>query len=134
MFGRSDADLDYLAPQCNPGDQVLECFGPFQRIESRPATGESGSLADVHHARIRITIITLDRIEDQCLVAQEFLNSVLDQLFNVGGRYPPASTHVIDACTRDQVLADIVAIAPALLVGVRRRHSLARVIIEQSGK
>src|SRR5262249_29678968 len=101
-------------------------------IEVGPAPGEASCAGGEIGAVIYVPDQRLDRSEKLRVRYQEHRQALLNKSFEFAGRNPTAAR--LAPGVPDQSRRDIIAIARALFVGMRRRHPRARVVVDQSRK
>ena len=96
-------------------------------------------------AFVHVRDLGLDRTEDLRLVSEELPQTFLNKAFEIAGRHAAAARCVVPASpnecfrnivaiTRDRFLVPVAAtrLPASCLVGMARRHALARVIVDQA--
>src|SRR5262249_16596142 len=101
--------------------------------ELGPPVRQLGHASDEFDALIWFFAARVHGREHRRFRLKELSQPLLDETFDVAGGHPAATRGVASACLH-KAAPDIVAVARTLLVGVSRRHALARIVVDQPGK
>ena len=129
----SNLDLHRIPADLDPLHQLPDDGLALRRSQLRPAFAQVRRLFEHCLPLIHVHEQWLDRVEDRSLVREPVPHPVDHQPLEVPCRDAPAIRRRRLAAG-DQPLGDVVAVAPALLVGVGRRQPLAGLVEQQAGQ
>ena len=131
---RPDCDIDCRRSHSDPGDQYLQDYALVRGSQRWPALCQTGSLGNQIPGCLDGCRFFSGRVEDGGSIPQQHTDPVFHNCFEVSRRDPARGTWGLRPAALDQRLADKIAVASALLVGVGWRHPVSALIIDETGE